>query len=151
MFTISTTSTDNSKKIKNDKVLEKDLKALNSLFINKRLFIKIHMIYKRYINTQPGLAFIELAKFYNIMYTSENCSKLFKDTIKKTEYKEGLEKIGTMYDPSREIQPEPEKPSSSSPSTASPNQSPAPSPQIVPKPSSSGFSNFLGRFGKDKK
>eukprot|EP01133_Synstelium_polycarpum_P009160 gene9160-10749_t len=105
---------------KNDlKVIEKDLKALNSLFISKRLFIKIHMIYKKYINTQPGLAFIELAKFYNLMYASPNCSKLFKDTIKKSEYKEGLEKIGNMFDPSGEVSSPQE--SSGSPATSSPS------------------------------
>ncbi|EFA78486.1 hypothetical protein PPL_09138 [Heterostelium album PN500] len=82
------------------KVVEKDLKALNSLFTSKRLFIKIHMIYKKYIGAQPGLAFVELARFYNTMYTSPNCAKLLKDTIKKMEYKEGLEKIGSMFDPS---------------------------------------------------
>ncbi|GAM16961.1 hypothetical protein SAMD00019534_001360 [Acytostelium subglobosum LB1] len=79
------------------KLVEKDLKSLISLFISKFMFIKIHMIYKRYISSYPGLAFIELAKFYYMMYTSPNCVKLLKDTIKKIEYKEGLETIGSMF------------------------------------------------------
>ncbi|KYQ93311.1 hypothetical protein DLAC_05978 [Tieghemostelium lacteum] len=85
-------------KYKNDnKIIEKDIKSLNQLFIEKIWFIKIHMIYKRYISTQPGLAFIELANFYHILNTNENCKKLHKDTVKKPEYKEGLLKIANMF------------------------------------------------------
>jgi hypothetical protein len=40
------------------KTFEKDVKTLNSFFVNRSLFIKIHMIYKKLIPTCSGAAFL---------------------------------------------------------------------------------------------
>ncbi|KAF2070855.1 hypothetical protein CYY_007826 [Polysphondylium violaceum] len=103
MFNIFEIESKSMKRNKADlKIIEKEMKTLNALFISKSLFIKIHMIYKKFTTRSAkedpvyGLAFIELAKFYNTMY-SPHCSKLFKATIKKPEYKDGLTKIFNMF------------------------------------------------------
>ncbi|KAN0034841.1 hypothetical protein ACTFIV_001374 [Dictyostelium citrinum] len=127
MFNIAEIETKNPKRTKNDaKIIEKDNKLLNSLFKDKTLFIKVHMIYKKYkpemsgvssresatISTSQskgkvvdrsetvnkfGLAFIELAKFYYLLNTSPHCAKLLRDTLKKEEYKEGLRDLYEMF------------------------------------------------------
>ncbi|EGC30806.1 hypothetical protein DICPUDRAFT_4465, partial [Dictyostelium purpureum] len=114
MFNIAELESKNPKRSKQDlKLIEKDIKALNVLFKDKTLFIKVHMIYKKYKpemsskvekdkkergdGNKFGLAFIELAKFYNTLYTSTYCSKLLKDTLKKDEYREGLFDLSNMF------------------------------------------------------
>lgn len=77
------------------KSYEKDIKALASFFIDKNLFIKIHMVYKKVSANCSGAIFIvffffffnnhflkELAQFYNLLYTSPSCSKLLNHTMK---------------------------------------------------------------------
>jgi len=174
MFNIMEIESKNQKRTKADlKIIEKEMKTLNALFISKSLFIKIHMIYKKFTTRSAkedptyGLAFIELAKFYNTMY-SPHCSKLFKATIKKPEYKDGLTKIGNMFmSPVSDEQSSSEgqgggnigKSSSSSsrmdgstscsspsPSTASPVSSPTPSNPNPPKAKSDVLRGLFGSF-----
>lgn len=64
------------------KTFEKDTKKLNSFFVEKSLFIKIHMIYKKIGSMQQGLTFLELAKFYHALSSIPQNSKLYKDTTK---------------------------------------------------------------------
>lgn len=76
------------------KSYEKDIKTLNSFFVDRRIFIRFHMIYKKLVTNCAGAAFLvnavlcyndswkELAKLYHILCTSPQCSKLFKDTSK---------------------------------------------------------------------
>ncbi|KAN0055710.1 hypothetical protein ACTA71_011593 [Dictyostelium dimigraforme] len=127
MFNIAEIEIKNPKRTKNDaKLIELDNKALNGHFKDKTLFIKVHMIYKKYkpemsvttISSRDstsvaqnkgkvvdrnetvnkfGLAFIELAKFYYLLMTSPHCAKLLKDTLKKEEYKNGLQDLYEMF------------------------------------------------------
>jgi len=79
------------------KSLEKDIKMLSQFFVHAHLFIKIHMIYKRLIEKQPGSAFIQLSKLYHVIGTLPACKKLFKDIQRNPEYKDGLQKICNMF------------------------------------------------------
>jgi len=81
------------------KSYEKDVKILNQVFVNRSLFIKIHMIYRRLITTSSGSAFLELANFYHMLTTSPYCRKFLKDTMKKAEYKQGLTLMNMMFYP----------------------------------------------------
>jgi hypothetical protein len=72
-------------KRKDIKTLEKDIKILTGIFTDKRLFIKVHMIYKKYTTVGPrfpGLAFFAIAHFYNVLQTTNGCQKLLKNTLK---------------------------------------------------------------------
>jgi len=79
------------------KLFEKDIKTLSKYFIDRSLFIKIHMIYKKLNPRINGAPFLELANFYHILCTIPSCSKLYKHTTKKTEYLTGIEEINKMY------------------------------------------------------
>jgi len=79
------------------KTIEKDVKLLSKFFVDRSLFIKIHMIYKKLIPNFAGAPFLELAQFYNVLNTNPQCAKLLKDTVKKSEYKMGLTRIAAMY------------------------------------------------------
>jgi len=81
------------------KSLEKDCSTLNKFWIDRRLFIKIHMIFKKLIPTYAGTAFLELAHFYYQLASSAGFHKLYKDTVKKTEYKEGIVRMVSMFNP----------------------------------------------------
>ncbi len=70
---------------KDIKTVEKDLKTLTTIFTDRRLFIKVHMIYKKFTTpqpTHPGALFYALANFYNILHTAHGCHKLLKNTMK---------------------------------------------------------------------
>jgi len=88
---------------KDIKTVEKDLKSLNAVFIERSLFIKIHMIYKKFIGQCPGAAFYALANFYNVLQVSPGCHKLMKDIHKKAEYKDGLTNISGMFSPTATV------------------------------------------------
>jgi len=84
------------------KSFEKDTKILNKFFVDRRLFIKVHMIYKKLIPTYAGAPFLELANFYNQLVTSPCFHKLYKDTSKQAEYKIGIQRIQAMFTPENE-------------------------------------------------
>jgi len=79
------------------KSFEKDVKTLTEFYVKKHLFIKMHMIYKRFVPSYPGLPFIKLAAVYNTLNTSSHCKRLLADTTKNVEYKQGLEDINRMF------------------------------------------------------
>jgi len=85
---------------KDQKSIERDLKALTAFFIDRPLFIKIHMIYKTFSEAEkpwPGAAFQELAKFYDLLNNCQECSKLKKHALKKDHYKNGIAHITSMF------------------------------------------------------
>eukprot|EP01121_Diplochlamys_sp_Union-15-3_P004163 TRINITY_DN14155_c0_g1_i1.p1 TRINITY_DN14155_c0_g1~~TRINITY_DN14155_c0_g1_i1.p1 ORF type:complete len:211 (-),score=20.33 TRINITY_DN14155_c0_g1_i1:27-659(-) len=79
-----------------NKLIESDIKSLNNLFIEKRIFIRLHIIYKRLISEYPAAALHELVNFYHILSSSPNCSKFYKDVLKTPEYKEGIQTLLSM-------------------------------------------------------
>ncbi len=60
---------------------EKDSKILNTLFIERSLFVKTYMIFRKF-DQNSGAPFLELANFYHVLSTNPMASKLYKDTIK---------------------------------------------------------------------
>jgi len=96
---INKPSTRNELEKERYKSYEKDVKTLNQVFVHRSLFIKIHMIYRRLITTCSGSAFLELANFYHMLTTSPFCRKFLKDTMKKSEYKQGLTSMNLMFYP----------------------------------------------------
>lgn len=64
------------------KTVEKDVKILTSIFTERRLFIKVHMLYRRDCATMPGAVWFAVANFYNVIQTADGCKKLLKNTIK---------------------------------------------------------------------
>jgi len=95
------------------KSLEKDLKTLSKTFVQSHLFIKIHMIYKRLMGNQQGghqqqgASFIQLAQLYYIIGRNPLCKKLCKDIQRNSEYKDGLIKICSMFEPPHSTTPVP--------------------------------------------
>jgi len=88
--------------------IEKDMKHLNKFFTERRMFIKFHMIYKRFteghednlsFNVSPP--FLELVKFYQAINECIGCEKLKRDILKQTEYQKGfvtvLDMVGENY------------------------------------------------------
>ena len=67
---------------KDIKTLEKDIKILTGIFTDRRLFIKVHMIYKKFIAVTPGSVFFAIANFYNVLQTTNGCQKLLKNTLR---------------------------------------------------------------------
>jgi len=82
------------------KSFEKDSKSLNKFFVERRLFIHTHMVFKKLVPSCPGTAFTELAKFYFQMANSPGLHKLHKDVLKKTDYKVGITTILGMFNSS---------------------------------------------------
>ncbi|KYR01312.1 armadillo-like helical domain-containing protein [Tieghemostelium lacteum] len=76
---------------------EKDIKYLVSFFNDRHLFIKLHMIYKRFAENKIFPGFIKLANLYQVIATLPICSKLAKDTMKNPEYKEGIISIQKYF------------------------------------------------------
>eukprot|EP01106_Pelomyxa_sp_JSP_P012686 TRINITY_DN3579_c0_g1_i1.p1 TRINITY_DN3579_c0_g1~~TRINITY_DN3579_c0_g1_i1.p1 ORF type:complete len:332 (+),score=82.77 TRINITY_DN3579_c0_g1_i1:55-1050(+) len=76
---------------------ERDVKQFIVFFKDRHLFIKSHMIYKRFSETQPGAAFLELAKFYRTIETLPETKKLLIDIQKFPDYKIGLEKVTALF------------------------------------------------------
>lgn len=70
-----------------------DLKALSNFFIQSHLFIKIHMMYKNLIDGRSGAAFYELSNLYNLIATSPNCKKLYKEISKSDDFREGIRRV----------------------------------------------------------
>ncbi|KAF2073733.1 hypothetical protein CYY_004966 [Polysphondylium violaceum] len=79
------------------KYTEKDVKNLLSFFVERHLFIKIHMIYKRFSESKTYPGFVQLANLYQTISTLPICQKLLKDTIKNAEYKEGIVKVSKWF------------------------------------------------------
>lgn len=79
------------------KAVEKDVKQFISFFKHRHLFIKPHMIYKRFSESQPGAAYLELANLYHVIETLPECKKLLADIQKFPDYKLGMEKVTTMF------------------------------------------------------
>jgi len=75
--------------------MKSNLNLLNKYFIEKRIFIKFHMIFKRVCSTTgdssnfPGLLWIKLAELYDTIRSVEACSKMRKDIINHSEYSKG--------------------------------------------------------------
>lgn len=67
---------------KDIKTVEKDIKILTNIFTDRRLFIKVHMIYKKFIAVTPGFVFYAIANFYNVLQTTPGCHKLLRNTLK---------------------------------------------------------------------
>jgi len=79
------------------KYTEKDVKNLLSFFVERHLFIKIHMIHKRFSESKTYPGFVQLANLYQTISTLPICQKLLKDTIKNAEYKEGIVKVSKWF------------------------------------------------------
>ncbi|KAL6045759.1 U3 small nucleolar ribonucleoprotein MPP10 [Balamuthia mandrillaris] len=80
---------------------EKDVKHLSKFFMERRLFIGIHMIYKRLLTDSqsacPGAPFTELVHFYMTLNENPSCEKLRRDIAKDVEYNTGLVRIVEMF------------------------------------------------------
>eukprot|EP01133_Synstelium_polycarpum_P002516 gene2516-2875_t len=76
---------------------EKDVKTLRDFFIERHMFIKVHMVYRRYMESFPGRPFIQLCNLYQAISTLTICLKLYKDTTKTLDYKEGFLKISKWF------------------------------------------------------
>jgi len=85
------------------KTFEKDVKTICKFFKERRLFIKIQMIYMRFQEPPsfPGQLFQELAHFYHTVAYTPTCQKLYKDINKYPEYREGIAKVKQMYTPNQ--------------------------------------------------
>lgn len=94
---------------KDIKTIEKDIKILTNIFTDRRLFIKIHMIYKKFIAVTPGSVFFAIGNFYNVLQTTNGCQKLLKNTLKSVDYKEGLDTIRNMYNPLADVSDSPKE------------------------------------------
>jgi len=92
----------------NVKSFEKDVKTLCKFFKERRLFIKIQMIYMRFQEppTYPGQLFQELARFYSIVAQNPTCQKLYKDVLKYPEYSAGIARVKQMYQPNQSYTPQ---------------------------------------------
>ena len=66
-----------------DKSIEKDMKNLNSFFVNRGLFVRINMIYMKINSPQcAGQPFLELARIFHQIVTNPMNVKLWKDSSK---------------------------------------------------------------------
>jgi hypothetical protein len=77
--------------------VEKDVKTFLTIFKDRHLFIKLHMIYKRFAQSYPGAAFLELAKLYYMLSTLPECQRLLREIQKSDDYKAGIQRIVEMY------------------------------------------------------
>ncbi|EFA80562.1 armadillo-like helical domain-containing protein [Heterostelium album PN500] len=77
---------------------EKDVKTLRDFFIERHMFIKVHMVYRKYMESNPaGRSYIQLCNLYQAIFTLTICQKLFKDSAKNSDYKEGFTKISKWF------------------------------------------------------
>eukprot|EP01105_Mastigella_eilhardi_P006797 TRINITY_DN18319_c0_g1_i1.p1 TRINITY_DN18319_c0_g1~~TRINITY_DN18319_c0_g1_i1.p1 ORF type:complete len:1378 (-),score=369.24 TRINITY_DN18319_c0_g1_i1:19-4152(-) len=90
------------------RTVEKDIKQLIRIFKNKHLFIKLHMIYKRFCETHPGTAFHELVTLYHLIGTLPECRKLLKDIQMFPDYRTGIQRVSEMFEGPPELQGEEE-------------------------------------------
>lgn len=78
--------------------VERDVKTFLIFFKDHHLFIKLHMIYKRFAQAYPGAAFLELAKLYRTLCTLPECQRLLREIQKNEDYKSGIQRLVEMYD-----------------------------------------------------
>ncbi|EGG17533.1 armadillo-like helical domain-containing protein [Cavenderia fasciculata] len=83
--------------VSDSKHTEKDVKTLRDFFTERHMFIKIHMVYRRYVESFPGRPFVHLVNLYQAISTLPICQKLLKDTTKTSDYKEGFAKISKWF------------------------------------------------------
>ncbi|GAM19331.1 hypothetical protein SAMD00019534_025060 [Acytostelium subglobosum LB1] len=82
---------------------ERDVKTLRDFFIDRHMFIKIHMVYRNYMENKlagrptDGRAYIQLFNLYQAISTLPICQKLLKDSAKNTDYKEGFNKVSKWF------------------------------------------------------
>eukprot|EP01090_Pellita_catalonica_P013113 TRINITY_DN3039_c0_g2_i1.p1 TRINITY_DN3039_c0_g2~~TRINITY_DN3039_c0_g2_i1.p1 ORF type:complete len:630 (+),score=79.91 TRINITY_DN3039_c0_g2_i1:128-1891(+) len=79
----------------------KDVRNLNKYICNRRLFIKIHMLEKRFTDNDqftkyPGLAWVRLVEFYQALDDMKANNKLRKDIRSNAEYAKGYELVMNM-------------------------------------------------------
>eukprot|EP01090_Pellita_catalonica_P017221 TRINITY_DN5149_c0_g1_i1.p1 TRINITY_DN5149_c0_g1~~TRINITY_DN5149_c0_g1_i1.p1 ORF type:complete len:1190 (-),score=209.03 TRINITY_DN5149_c0_g1_i1:45-3401(-) len=98
MFTVASEAVQKGKTVPRAdlKALEKDVRNVVKLFLNKHLFIKSFMVYKRY-GGHSGMIFQEVAKLYHVLATEPACAKLLKTCDKTAEYKIGVSKLSSMF------------------------------------------------------
>jgi hypothetical protein len=82
------------------KKVERDVKTLTVFFAKQRLFVKIHIIYRRFVDSgaYPGRAFVELARYYHVLVSEPACSKLYRELAKHSaDYKQGILHLSAMH------------------------------------------------------
>eukprot|EP00735_Rhodelphis_limneticus_P001475 TRINITY_DN12099_c0_g1::TRINITY_DN12099_c0_g1_i1::g.9742::m.9742 TRINITY_DN12099_c0_g1::TRINITY_DN12099_c0_g1_i1::g.9742 ORF type:complete len:572 (+),score=131.15,sp/Q54XY4/SCAA_DICDI/25.10/9e-28,TMEM71/PF15121.1/0.055 TRINITY_DN12099_c0_g1_i1:281-1996(+) len=104
---------------------DKTVKFLVEFFQKKHLFVKCHMIFKRYHGIAKctaagtlitpcrryGRPFQKLAQFYHTISTSPHCVRLYRDVQKEREYEYGLACLEALFqDTFQPPQPPPKAP-----------------------------------------
>ncbi|MDP2436007.1 MAG: hypothetical protein Q8P67_09710, partial [archaeon] len=92
------TNSINSRGEKSNKSVETDVRTVCEFMGKSSLFVKLHMIYRNMRSSDcPGKPFSELASIYFFISSSQYCEPLWKEVAKNADYKEGVRKIGAMY------------------------------------------------------
>lgn len=76
--------------------VQPDLKHLNMYLTRCHMFIKIHFMCKKLIETKSGVFFYELIEFYSKLMTEPNLKKLLREVQKNEEFKEAAQKINSL-------------------------------------------------------
>ncbi|EGC39604.1 hypothetical protein DICPUDRAFT_93545 [Dictyostelium purpureum] len=91
------------------KYVEKDVKSLVSFYVDRHLFIKFHMIYKKLIDSTDASdsksndvdqrLLNVLITLYRVIAVVPSCQKLMKDSLKHSEYKNGIIQVSKWFSP----------------------------------------------------
>ena len=79
------------------KGMEKDMRSMADLVSGRKLFVKLHMLYKSTPQDGAGPAFVALANVYRVIQKQPACSKLLKVISKDQDYRAGLEHLASLF------------------------------------------------------
>jgi hypothetical protein len=76
------------------KSVEKDIRTIIAFMKDNHMFVKFHMMYKRYIDSKPGGLFTHIARLYHEFKVNAELNKFTKDL--SPDYLAGIEKIAMI-------------------------------------------------------
>jgi len=81
------------------KSVEQDIKTLALYYIEKKMYINCHLIFQRFEKAQyPGKIFFEMINFFDMLFSNPSTRKIWKDILKNTDFKLGIDKLCLLLD-----------------------------------------------------
>jgi len=79
------------------KSVEKDIKTLALFYIDKKMYINLHLIVQKCdFSVFPGKIFFEIVDFFDMLFQTPAAKKILKDILKNQDFKTGIDKVLTL-------------------------------------------------------
>ncbi|KAJ5073277.1 sca1 complex scaffold protein scaa [Anaeramoeba ignava] len=77
--------------------LKKDVELISEMFIKKHFFVRLHILYTKFVENNAGAEYISIAKIYHTIGTQSILSKLLREAKKSQNYIDGIEKVKRIF------------------------------------------------------